>query len=57
MITAARGRYEDQVWHLEDGIRKKLDDEGFTVEDSGFAPWTFLWSKVRGLFGKPKDDR
>lgn len=37
MITAARGRYEDRVWYLQDGIRKKLDDEGYTVEDSGFA--------------------
>lgn len=37
MITAARGRYEDRVWFLEDGIRKKLDEEGYTVEDSGFA--------------------
>ena len=41
MITAARGRYEDRVWHLEEGIRKKLDDEGYTVEDSGFAHLAF----------------
>ena len=41
MITAARGRYEDHVWHLEDGIRKKLDDRGYTLEDSGFASLSF----------------
>lgn len=41
MITAARGRYEDHVWHLEDGIRKKLDDEGFTVEESRFESLSY----------------
>ena len=41
MITAARGRYEDYVWYLEDGIRKKLDEEGFTVEDSRFQSLSY----------------
>lgn len=36
MITAARGTYEDRMWHLEDGLRKKLDEQGYTVEDFGF---------------------
>ncbi len=37
MITAERGSYTEQVWHLEDGIRKRLDERGFTLEDSAFA--------------------
>lgn len=37
MITAERGTYEERVWHLEDGIRKRLDERGFTLEDSAFA--------------------
>lgn len=41
MITAARGRYDDLVWHLEDGTRKKLDDDGFTVEDSRFQSLSY----------------
>lgn len=37
MITAERGTCEERVWHLEDGIRKRLDERGFTLEDSAFA--------------------
>lgn len=36
MITAARGRFDDGVWHLEDGIQKKLDEKGYTTVDSAF---------------------
>lgn len=36
IITAARGTYEDHMWHLEEGIRKTLDDEGYTLEDAAF---------------------
>ena len=37
VITAARGTYEDRLWHLEEGIIKRLDERGFTLEDSAFA--------------------
>lgn len=36
IITAAQGRYEDRMWHLENGTRKRLDEHGYTLEDSSF---------------------
>lgn len=36
LITAASGTYGERVWHLEDGTRKRLDSQGFTLEDVYF---------------------
>lgn len=37
VITAARGTYEGRLWILYDGTHKRLDERGFTLEDSAFA--------------------
>lgn len=36
VITAASGTYGERVWILENGTRKRLDAQGFTVEDVHF---------------------
>jgi len=36
MISAASGVYQERTWLLKDGVIKRLDDDGFTVEDFGF---------------------
>lgn len=41
LITADRGWYEEGVWYLQDGIRKKMDEQGYTVEDFRFAEMTY----------------
>lgn len=55
MITAARGEYSDHAWILEDGIRKRLDDQGFTVEDSGFEHMVYPMAEGPEVYlGKQK---
>jgi len=36
MITAESGTYGERTWVLENGTRKRLDEQGFTVEDVHF---------------------
>ncbi|HHT27833.1 MAG TPA: YjgP/YjgQ family permease [Firmicutes bacterium] len=36
LITAREGTYADSVWHLENGVHRTLDAEGYVVQESGF---------------------
>lgn len=55
MITAERGWYDDHMWLLENGIRKRLDARGFTVEDSAFERLEYPMSEsIETYFGNQK---
>ncbi|MBO2521865.1 MAG: LptF/LptG family permease [Clostridia bacterium] len=41
IIAAARGRYEERVWFLEEGVRRRFDEEGFTVEEYWFESLSY----------------
>ncbi len=37
LITAKRARYGEGWWHLEDGVLREFDQNGFTSYEAGFA--------------------
>lgn len=50
MITAESGTYGERVWHLENGTRKRLDRQGFTLEDIHFERLDYPMAEESQLF-------
>jgi lipopolysaccharide export system permease protein len=54
LITASTGTYDDSVWHLENGVRRTLDADGYVTQEAGFAALDIPMTSAEQLFGEQK---
>jgi lipopolysaccharide export system permease protein len=54
LITAKEGTYADNVWRLENGVRRTLDEDGYVVQESGFQMLELPMVAIDQLLGEQK---
>jgi lipopolysaccharide export system permease protein len=54
VITAREGTYSDRMWRLSHGVRRTLDEEGYVVQEAGFAELEIPMQGADQLFGEQK---
>lgn len=54
LITAREGTYSDAAWHLEHGVRRTLDADGYVLQEAGFDVLDVPMAGADQLFGEQK---